>query len=141
MKVVINVCYGGFSLSHEAVLHYCKLRGLQVWHEEDKKYKSLGLGTYWLVPPEERVKELDDWYKAPMEDRVAYNETHEKQTIYHRDIKRDDPFLVQTVEELGEKANGQCAKLKVIEIPDGVEWQVEEYDGNEHIAQVHETWS
>jgi hypothetical protein len=29
----------------------------------------------------------------------------------------------------------------VIEIPDDVEWEVEEYDGLEWVAEKHRTWS
>jgi hypothetical protein len=45
------------------------------------------------------------------------------------------------VQELGEAANGQYAKLKVVTIPDDVEWTIEEYDGMEWIAEAHRTWS
>ena len=57
------------------------------------------------------------------------------------DIPRDDPVLVEVVEHLGDAANGDYAELKVVEIPDGVDWYVEDYDGNEHIAERHRTWS
>ncbi len=30
--------------------------------------------------------------------------------------------------------------LKIVEIPAGTEYTIEEYDGIEHIAQVHNTW-
>ena len=56
------------------------------------------------------------------------------------DIERNDPRLIECVRELGEKADSRCAKLKIVEIPDDVEWQVEEYDGIEWIAEKHETW-
>ena len=42
--------------------------------------------------------------------------------------------------ELGELANGPNAELKVVEIPDGIDWTIEEYDGVEWIAEVHRTW-
>jgi hypothetical protein len=58
-----------------------------------------------------------------------------------RNIERDDPALVQTVEELGEAANGYYAKLAVIEIPEGVKWEIQEYDGLEHVAEKHRVWS
>lgn len=61
--------------------------------------------------------------------------------FYDRDLARDDPILVAVVEELGDAANGGCAELKIVEIPDGVDWQIEEYDGNEHVAETHRTWS
>ena len=38
------------------------------------------------------------------------------------------------------KASGKFADLEVREIPDGVDWQIDEYDGNESIHEVHRTW-
>lgn len=68
------------------------------------------------------------------------NKAHSEQTVYLREIARHDPALVQVVEEMGGKADGNHAKLKVVEIPDDVEYIIEEYDGLEHIAEVHRTW-
>lgn len=56
-------------------------------------------------------------------------------------IARDDPILVQVVEELEDKANGYYAGLEIVEIPDDVEWHIEEYDGREWVAENHRTWS
>lgn len=56
------------------------------------------------------------------------------------DIRRDCPHLVKVVEELGSRANSAYADLKVVQIPDGVEWQIDEYDGNEWVAERHRTW-
>lgn len=57
------------------------------------------------------------------------------------DISRDDPDLISIVYELGSAANSDCADLKIIEIPDGVEWQIEDYDGMEWVAEKHNIWS
>lgn len=57
------------------------------------------------------------------------------------ELHRDDPILVHIVEELGEAANGGYAKLKVVEIPDDVVWEVTEYDGWESVEEVHRSWS
>jgi hypothetical protein len=57
------------------------------------------------------------------------------------DIKRNDPILVEIVEQLGEAANGEFAELKVVEIPDDAEWMIQEYDGDEWIAEKHRTWN
>jgi hypothetical protein len=54
--------------------------------------------------------------------------------------KRTDPKLIEVVEKLGEKANGSLAHLTIIEIPDDVEYTIENYDGMEHVAEVHRTW-
>ena len=65
---------------------------------------------------------------------------HKGKYFSDRDISRDDPVLHQVIEELGEEVHGMCAELLIIEIPDGVDWIVEEYDGNEHVAEKHRTW-
>ena len=57
------------------------------------------------------------------------------------DIKRNNPILVEIVEQLGEAANGEFAELKVVKIPDDVQWQIQEYDGDEWIAEKHRTWN
>ena len=59
--------------------------------------------------------------------------------VYH--IKRNDPILVEIVEQLGEDANGRFAKLKVVEIPDNVQWLIQDYGGDEWIAEKHRTWN
>jgi hypothetical protein len=140
VKVVINRCFGGFGLSHEAVMRYFEIKGITVYPEQGKNYWKLW--TYWTVKPEDRIesKEDEDFYKMPIEDRAAYNKAHSEQTIYERDIERNDPALVQAVEELGDKANGAHAELAVVEIPDDVDYRIEEYDGREHIAEAHRTW-
>lgn len=71
-----------------------------------------------------------------------WNETWKfYEDISNGDIERNDPVLVEIVESMGSKANGGAAELKVVEIPDGVEWSVHEYDGNEWVAEAHRTWS
>jgi hypothetical protein len=57
------------------------------------------------------------------------------------DLARDDYDLVAVVEGLGEKANDTYSALKVVEIPADVQWDIAEYDGLEHIAERHRTWS
>lgn len=54
--------------------------------------------------------------------------------------KRTDSKLVAVVEKLGKEASGTLADLEVIEIPDGVKWEIDEYDGVETIHEVHRSW-
>lgn len=56
------------------------------------------------------------------------------------DIARNDPKLVECVEKLGVEANGTYAELKVVEIPDDVNWEIGEYDGLEWVEEVHRKW-
>ena len=60
--------------------------------------------------------------------------------FYAGQLLRDDPLLIKIVEEMGDKANGRCAELKIVEIPDDVNWSIEEYDGWEWVAERHRTW-
>lgn len=60
---------------------------------------------------------------------------------YDSDIPRDCPRLLATVKALGERADGPYAKLKIVTIPDEVDWTIMEYDGLEWVAEAHRTWS
>ena len=54
---------------------------------------------------------------------------------------RASPKLISVIEEVGVVQSGDTyAELKIIEIPDGVEWGIHEYDGLEYIYEVHRTW-
>jgi hypothetical protein len=72
---------------------------------------------------------------------AIFNERSGTVNTYGRDITRNNPILVEIVEQLGEAADGGFAELKVVEIPDDVQWQIEEYDGNEWVAEKHRTWN
>lgn len=97
LKVAINRCYGGFSLSSEAK---------KMYRERTKDSTQ---------PPK-------GWY-------------------IDTDVARDDPDLIATIEQLGRKASsGRFANLKIITIPDGVDWEVKDYDGVEWVAEKHRTW-
>jgi hypothetical protein len=141
-KVVINNCFGGFGLSHRAVLAYLDKCGVPVWTEANDKFGSLIPFTYYLVPPEEQIKgDPEDWHDMTLAQRQAHNAAYSKTVFHDRDLARDDPYLVAVVEELGATANGRHAELKVVEIPADVDWEITEYDGNETVAEKHRTWS
>jgi len=72
---------------------------------------------------------------------TLYNERTGSINIWGLDVSRNDPILVEIVEQLGEAVNGTFSKLKVVEIPDDVDWIIKEYDGKEWIAEKHRTWN
>jgi hypothetical protein len=127
-KVVYNACYGGFGLSKEACQRYWDIKGQQVWIED----AQWGF-TVWLVAPEDRIppKEGNEFYAMSINERTAYNQAYSKQTWYYRDVDRHDPVLVQVVEELGDKANGDFAELAIAEVYDS--YRIDEYDGYESV--------
>jgi len=57
------------------------------------------------------------------------------------DVPRNDENLVSVIEELGEDSWGKYSALKVVEIPDDVEWEIGEYDGAEWVAEKHRKWN
>ena len=63
------------------------------------------------------------------------------ENFFERIIPRDCPVLVAMVEEGGTDVDGIYSELKVVEIPENVNWYIEEYDGMEHVAERHRTWS
>ena len=69
------------------------------------------------------------------------NEVNEEVYFIEWKICRDDPVLAQVVEELGDSANGAYCKLNVVEIPDDVDWVIDDYDGVEWVAEKHRVWS
>jgi predicted GTPase len=52
------------------------------------------------------------------------------------DYPRTDPKLIEFLERYPDRADS----LKVVEIPDNVDWEIEEYDGAEWISEKHRTW-
>ena len=69
-----------------------------------------------------------------------YNELSGLSIKRETEIPRHDPHLVEVVERLGEAANSGFSELKVVDIPDDVEYDICEYDGMEWIAETHRTW-
>ena len=125
MKIVINRCYGGFGLSHEAIMLYFEIKGIPVYpadvYPEDGDDAGNLIATYWPVKEEDRV--VGEVFPL---------------SVY--DIERTDPALVKVVEQLGDRASGPYSQLAVVEVPDDVKWMIQEYDGIEWIAEEHRTW-
>jgi hypothetical protein len=127
MKIVINACYGGFSVSIAAA-EFMAERGCPVAKSELAEYRTK-LGDKRKRSTIERKYGVS-WY--------GYGYTDDD----HEGYSRASPHLVAAVEALGtEAASGSCARLKVVEIPDNIEWSIGEYDGFEHVAESHRTWS
>ena len=58
-----------------------------------------------------------------------------------RYVERDDPELIKIIESIGlDSAAGDQAKLAIVGVPEGVEWEITEYDGNETVVEKHREW-
>jgi hypothetical protein len=115
-RIVINTCFGGFNLSHQAAIRYLELAGIE----------------YKLEPQPDRDTQ-NKLGPAIMINGLGWK-------YYSRTVNRDDPALVSVVNELGTAANGSFAELKVVTIPADVDWIIDEYDGCEWVSERHRTW-
>ncbi len=115
MEVVINSCFGGFGVSSKAL----------VWLRE-RGYEP----TMW---PNE-VMNGEEWENG----EVC---TDDYDSFRLELGKRNDDLLVECVKTLGRMASGPLSVLKVVEIPDGVDYVISEYDGLETIEEAHRSWN
>jgi hypothetical protein len=128
MKVVYNGCFGGFSLSHAGIMRYAELKGLKLYPFVDERDKD-GRPNLRKQKPANAAAIQDAFM-------IHYCTTPEYSGESYwsdRDIDRADPALVQTVEELGKKADGRCAALAIEDVPTGALYRIDEYDGNESV--------
>jgi hypothetical protein len=107
-KIVYNKCFGGFSLSYEALHMLASLMGVTLYEKVDPRFPT-----------------LTSFYTSP----TFEESTHFSST----DIPRTSPHLVRVVETLGERANGPYADLAICELPEGTRYRISEYDGYESV--------
>lgn len=153
MKVILNKCYGGFGISPMAHKLYAEKKGIELYPyvEDNSNYISKGGTIYHKTDwTDERVNRIlithyftKDLGKSIIENKnnkSEFNELYKNYSLYINDKYRTDPILIEVVEELGEKANGNFADLQIVEIPDGMEYTIDEYDGIETLHQKVQKW-
>jgi len=134
MKIVINGCYGGFGLSKLAIQEYLKLKGKKAYFYKYEK------GNF------RKLKEKESAWSSVLTLTKDYGDVikgkyKNEDYFYYGAIERDDPDLVKVVEKLKEKVDENFSKLKVVEIPDNIQYVINDYDGMESIHEEHESWS
>jgi hypothetical protein len=146
MKIVINKCFGGFGLSEAA---YEKLIewGVPVRKYETEPrdpetglYKGQPLNDGEVIFDRELTPEGEDSFNDIYHKYKGKSRFNGRYWDCWTRESRTHPMIVRLVEEMGEAANGECAKLAIVEVPDGVDYEIGEYDGIEHIAEKHRTW-
>jgi hypothetical protein len=111
-KIVYNSCFGGFGLSHKAIMRYGELANLNLLYVQgDHEWNS-------------------HYYRDGIQDDEHY--------FSDRDIPRTDPFLVQVVEELGNEAGDIYSELAIRELEPGTKYRIDEYDGAESVMTIDE---
>ena len=130
MKIILNKCYGGFDVSKEAYMLYAKKKGLELY-QYTSDFNNFEKSIYKKTNDEVLFK---NYFIKDMGDNIEINnKDYEKYNLYLDDKHRQDPILIEVVEELGDKASGRFGELEVIEIPDNCYYIIDEYDGVETI--------
>jgi hypothetical protein len=109
--IVICATHGRFDLSNKAIELYAERKGIKLKKDTHPA---------WL-----------NCYRR--EDGVHFSVN---------EIRRDDPVLVEVINELGEEESSKWScRPKIVTIPNGVKWQIEQHDGREWVAEKHRIWT
>ncbi len=139
MKIVVNRCYGGFGLSDKAIEMIMNRKGLGCFRYQQTKYSFRnGVDEYVRRDKSELNNGHIYYYSEDLGKKI--NNLSNKAWWYDKNIERTDNDLIAVVEELGEEADGKYAELEVVEIPDDVDYKIDDYDGIETIHEVHRSW-
>lgn len=143
MRVAINTCYGGFGLSTKAHLLYCKKKygEAYLYKKENNQYQKVANDYI----PQEALEDLYITFKDLGDDIIYDFEDIEDYVVWEYEIcssnNRTDPILIDVIIELGHEADGDYASLKIVDVPDDIEWYIDDYDGRESINEKHRSWS
>ena len=129
MKIILNKCFGGFDVSKEAYMLYAKKKGLNLYiYESEFKYGK------FIYKKTNDTSIMNDYFIKDMGNNVEISDkNYKKYLLYLNEKYRQDPTLIEVVEELKDKASGRFGDLKVVEIPDNCYYKIDEYDGVETI--------
>lgn len=131
MKVVINSCYGGFGLSPKGVKRYLELKGQEAWFYVQTKYEhSDGENVYQRMDAED-VTSL--FWSCSLINQGDKLDDYPEQRFSLYSIERNDPILVQVVEEMGDECCAKFSRLSIVDIEPGTWYKITEYDGYESI--------
>lgn len=136
MKIARNDCYGGFGLSDACVLKMAELGGYPIRAYNQETHKE---GERVIYDRELEISENPK--EAAIKNALKrLSGCRYYECFINRD-NRDDPILIAAIEAVGENAaGGRSSKIKIVEIPDDVQWEIDDYDGWESVKEKHRSW-
>jgi hypothetical protein len=138
MKVAINSCFGGFGLSPLAKKRYLELNNKKCYFFKH----TLSLDCPYELIDIDKIEQFYSYFTFTIPNPNDFQPKElQDYNFSEYQLNRSDPKLIQTIEELKEESNGDCAELKIVEIPDDVDYEISDHDGFEHVAEKHRIWS
>ncbi len=139
MKIVINARFGGFGLSEAAY------KKLIEWGIPAKPYIEQKRDPKTRLYLPEPANEGEIIFDRTLTPEQSFSDAEHIRVLGRYwetwiEKQRTHALLIRVVEELGRAASGSLSSLKVVEVPNGTDWEIDEYDGLEHIAEKHRTW-
>ena len=135
-KVILNKCFGGFGVSKEAYELYAKKKGISIF-----RYTQEDLTNKIYIYANDDNTSLNFYFTKDFGNNVYISsEDFEKYNLFLDEDFRKDKTLIEVVEELGEKANSMYSNLKIVEIPDDLDYVIDGYDGIETLHQKVQEW-
>jgi len=105
----------GFNLSDAGVGLYAKLKGLVLVCLKERAFGAPNLYTVWR-------HESGDEFRPDL-------------------IERDDPALIDVLEQWGESAVDAPSAIKIVEVPEGTRWEVRRnFDNSEFVVDLDHVW-
>ena len=135
MKIILNKRYGGFDVSDSAYKLYAKKQGMNLYvYNNDGEFDTYAKG-------ESRFGDSNYYFTKDYGPKVNDKDIDWKHDFFRLYAdKRTDPVLVEVVEELGENASGPYGRLVVVDIPDDMDWVIDDYDGFETLHAKVPVW-
>lgn len=135
-KVILNKSYGGFGISRMGYELYAKKKNLDLY-----MYETEFKGEHCFYKKTDNDALFTQYFTKDFGDNVDISEEDYKNyNLYLDKGYREDPILIEVIEELKEKANSNFSDLKIVEIPDDLDYVIDDYDGLETLHQRVQEW-
>lgn len=137
MEIILNKCYGGFGVSDKAIELYAEKKNIKRLFRYEYECDS---GIFKKVQLNAKIFGRCIYATKDYGDSIPESTLDKKDIVNLSEENRTDPVLIEVVKELGEEASDEYARLKVVEIPDDLDWVIDDYDGFETLHQRTQIW-
>lgn len=151
-KIAVNKCHGGYSFSLKAHKMYADIIWKPIYFftkvynenwisyiEVDENCKDNFVWCYSV--PLDKVLEIHEeqsnWRNLTDEQKKESNKKYSDASYDLSDLPRDDEIIIKIIETLWDEASSRFSKIKIVEIPDDIEWEISEYDWYETLCEKH----